>query len=217
MVSKCRGYGSICLDLLSAWRDLELLGEVMERSAKRPEIDHDLRDPIIGQALFGHALILYARVHNSQAGRVGFSPAATDDRQRAAHRRMMALRNNGVGHYVHGVEGDPAPWADDRLIFSQTPRAARFDYPYRRHNYRAEDFEDLTELLQLAMDAADRRKTAAEDELRAEIERLSTDEVFQRALAAAIFVEVDFFGSAERAAVINAGAQVSQFTPAKPR
>jgi hypothetical protein len=217
LIGKCRDYGSIWHDLEDALNSLIVLGDVMAREASRRPEDHEESDAIIGQALFTNALVLYCRVHGSHKGRVAFSPAPHDERQKAAHQRITALRNRGVAHYENASGVGDTPWADDRIVYETERDRGRIAYPFARHNYRALDVSDLVELVQIAATEAARRRAIAEGELAAEIEGLSSDAKFLQAVTEAVFDPVSVHGTQEIANALRGGGRLSQFLIADPR
>lgn len=210
-IQKCKDLGSVCLDLEAGGMALQALGDVMMREANAAEDADRSAYALAGRALFAEALVKYTRIYNSQDGRKLFNHDAADARQKAAHTRLMQLRNRGVAHYnPRGL--DDASFLEDRFVAALDPRGTvQFAYPFRRYNYREEDVRDLVELLLLAAQQADRQRLRAEAELGETLEILWDDPKVREAINICPFDAAAFHDSAEAAEAVKAGGQVHSF------
>lgn len=152
------------------------------------ETKQDSDDANILGALLATAIILYCRATDTmnregKRSRVPIADRYTAE-QKSAHRYMMKLRNTVLAHYGRGDDLQDGFWAKEFLVLELRTTSYLIRHSYERVNYRQHVWEDLENLLPVALKILDGIQLEKEKHLYAEIGRLSEcDERFIPLLA----------------------------------
>ena len=185
---------SVRTDLDRAERALE---ELEQYEAARPMgITDDVRPGFLAAALLNHALIHYVRATHSQAvsrfnvGTTrGFDPA-----QRAAHERLVQLRDKAVAHYGPGIFYGGEPWHSDRVVLLMPASGPpQMEFWSRRVSHHVEAMLDFRRVVP---EAAVNALQIANEAMREMYQRVgnlyATDPQFARALRAKLVSQSDW-------------------------
>lgn len=192
LIDRCTDQRSVGQDLRDAVQALNVL---LAMGPGGPLAPAPQGDDVIRQALVVHLVMLYARATHSQdlgrpkKGGLGkaYSPAL-----RAAHARMMTLRNKVMAHRGTAGEQD---WADDRLVVQINNGSISYRALFDRKILTQESLRDLKELLPAAAAHYEAAASQSEKEMH---ERMfgsgSDDAILHAAIEGSAFDPKGYFG-----------------------
>src|ERR1700692_551877 len=143
---------AILADLREAKQALELAGKMSPEPQKSP-IAGD--GPLLSEALFVHALMLYCRaLHSSTKHRHKIDVLGRyNSDQRRKHKSITNLRDTVIAHYGTGGDAHPVPWITDHVVLRLDDQTGSigFSYPHRRAALKADTSEALIELVEVSI------------------------------------------------------------------
>lgn len=209
-------------DVVSARLDIEYaqkqlgLGATISNPGTQPLLEERRQDE--GQALtvgalVTSAIILYGRATQTTSKHRRPIPIVSryDDQQKAAHDRLLRLRNDAIAHYGPAEDHIDGYWAREKITLSVGGEGPTLHHRYSRANYRQNVMIDLAGLLPIANQACTSIAEERKQQLFGELEELTRYDDFVPKLCEFAFVEQ------EEALRRAPGEMMMMLGPAKPR
>lgn len=186
---------AIHTDLREAKQALDLVCRTSP-PAQKDAVDSD--EPLICEALFVHALMLYCRaLHSSTKNRhkIDVLGRYCAD-QREKHKSLTSLRDTVIAHYGTGRDTQPVSWIADHVVLRLDDETGGmgFSYPHMRAAFKADTLTALIELVEASLVCMDQSGTEHQSRLAAALQLLSKDQYLRELIRQHPFSEQAYFG-----------------------